>query len=117
MKQNRTSLILKVLVSIAAVFYVLFLIAEGVPLVNNAGFADSSVYLLFLIFVISYIFLWKNEVLAGILLIIWHGIQWLLVFFVWIDGGLTLILGIPIGLLGIAVLIYGIRNRKIPNPS
>ena len=112
-ENNRSQLILKILVSIAAAFYILFLIAEGIPLINNADFADSSVYFLFLFFLIGYLYLWKNMIISGSILIAWHVIQWLLVFFVWIDGALTLIMGLPIGALGIAVLISGIiESRK-----
>ena len=112
-ENNRSQLILKILVSIAAAFYILFLIAEGIPLINNADFADNSVYFLFLFFLIGYLYLWKNMIISGSILIAWHVIQWLLVFFVWIDGALTLIMGLPIGALGIAVLISGIiESRK-----
>ena len=112
-EKKRSQLTLRILVSIAAACYILFLIAEGIPLINNGGFADSSVYILFLFFLIGYLFLWKNEIISGSILIVWHGIQWLLVFFVWIDGELTLIMGLPIAALGIAVLISGIiKHRK-----
>ena len=98
--------ILRILGTISAIFYILFLVAEGVPLSKEATFADISVYLLFALFVLGYYFLWKNELVSGLLLIAWYGLQWILVFFVWVDGGMTLILGLPIGLIGIIVLIY-----------
>ena len=104
--------ILRILVTIAAILYIVFLVAEGVPLNNEATFADISVYLLFAFFVVGYYFLWKNEIVSGLILIAWHAIQWILVFWVWVDGGMTLILGIPIGILGIIILIYGIRQNK-----
>ena len=103
--------ILRILGTIAALLYVLFLIAESVPLFKEVSFADISVYLLFLVFALGYYFLWKNELISGVILIAWHAIQWVLVFTVWVDGGLTLILGLPIGIFGIFVLIYGIRKR------
>ena len=104
--------ILRILGTVAAILYVLFLIAEGVPLYKEATFADISVYLLFLVFALGFYFLWKNEFISGLILVAWHGIQWCLVFWVWVDGGMTLILGIPIGILGIIVLIYGIRDYR-----
>jgi len=103
--------ILRILGTIAAVLYIMFLIDEGVPLFAQATFADTSVYLLFLLFVLGYYFLWKNEFISGLILIAWHGLQWILVFWVWVDGELTLILGIPVGILGIIVLIYGFLNK------
>lgn len=104
--------ILRILVTIAAVLYIIFLIFEGVPLLNGAGFADISVYLLFILFAAGYYFLWKNELISGIILVVWHILQWILVFWVWVDGGLTLVLGLPIGIMGVIVLVYGIRKAN-----
>ena len=103
--------ILRILGTIAVALYILFLIAEGIPLSTESSFADVSVYLLFLLFILGYYFLWKNELISGIILIIWHAIQWVLVFWVWVDGGLTLIFGLPLGIFGIIVLIYGVRKN------
>jgi len=66
----------------------------------------------FLIFVVGYYFLRKNELVSGTILIIWHALQWLFVFYVWEHGEMTLILGLPIGVLGILVLIFGIWKQK-----
>jgi len=102
--------ILRILGTIAAILYILFLIDEGVPLLKEPSFADISVYLLFLVFVLGYYFLWKNELISGLILIAWHGLQWFLVYWVWIDGSMTLILGIPLGSFGVIVLIFGITK-------
>lgn len=103
--------ILRILGTVAAILYILFLIDEGVPLNKNATFADISVYLLFLLFALGYYFLWKNEIISGLILVSWHGMQWLLVYWIWVDGAMTLILGIPIGVFGLIVLIYGLKNK------
>ena len=107
--------ILRGLGTIAFVFYIVFLLDEDVPLFKTNSFADNSVYLLFLFFLLGYYFLWKNEVISGIILIVWHGLQWLLVFYVWEHGEMTLILGLPIGIIGILVLIFGIWRKKSIN--
>jgi len=114
MKKNANMFrnILRIAGTIAAILYTLFLVGEGVSLTKGANFADISVYMLFLVFLLSYYFLWKNEFISGIIIIAWHLIQWVLVFWVWIDGGLTLVLGLPIGIFGIIVLIYGIKKTK-----
>jgi len=104
--------IVRVLGTIAFLFYILFLIEENVPLIGSASFADISVYILFLIFVVGYYFLWGNELISGIILIVWHGLQWLLVFLVWEHGEMTLVLGLPIGIFGILVLIFGLWKQK-----
>ena len=103
--------VLRILGTIAALGYILFFIGEGVPHFKEVTFADISVYLLFAVFVLGYYFLWKDEIISGILFIVWHVLQWCLVFWVWPDGGVTIILGIPIGIFGIVVLIYGIRKQ------
>jgi hypothetical protein len=107
--------ILKILITIAAVLYIIFLIFESVPLFNGSGFADISVYLLFILFAAGYYFVWKNELISGIILVAWHIFQWILVFWVWVDGGLTLVLGLPIGIMGIIVLVHGIRKANTSN--
>lgn len=106
-------LILRILGSLALVGYILFLIGEKVPLFNNVNFTDITVYLLFIVFLAGYVSLWKYEIISGILLIAWHGIQWCLVFWIWEDGEMTLIFGFPIAIIGILVLIYGIRQKII----
>lgn len=104
--------VLKIIGIGAALLYIAFLFGEGVPLFNSSSFADISVYLLFLIFALGIYFLWRNELIAGIILIAWYILEWILVFWVWIDGGLTLILGLPIAIFGIVLLIIGIRKSK-----
>ena len=103
--------ILLILGTIIFIGYIIFLIGEGVPIFRNGTFEDLSVYLLFLIFIMGYVFLWKNEIISGIIIILWHIFQLYLVILVWHDGELTLIIGIPICIYGILVLIYGIRRK------
>ena len=105
--------VLRILGSIAVICYILFLIGEKNPLFEEASFVDISVYLLFAVFLLGYILIWKNELISGILLIAWHGLQWCLVIWIWEDSGMTLILGFPIAVVGILVLIYGIRQKII----
>jgi len=103
---------LRILGVLAMVGYILFLIMENPPLLYDSTFADTSVYLLFLFFLLSSILLWKFELTAGILLIVWYGLQWVLVFKVWTDGALTLVMGLPIACIGILAVVYGIIRRQ-----
>ncbi len=105
--------VLRVLGSIAFVAYVVFFIGEAVTPFQAKLKEVISVYLLFAVFVTGFFYLWKNEMKAGFIWIIWYAIQWCLVFWVWIDGDMTLILGLPIALLGILMIIYGVRKRKL----
>ena len=108
--------VLRTLGTIAALGYILFLIGEGVPIFKELNFADISVYLLFAVFVLAYIFLWKNELISGILLVAWYGLEWCLVLWVWVDGDMVVVLGFPIFIIGILVLIYGIRHKALSIP-
>ncbi len=109
--------ILRILGVFAMVGYILFLIMEKSPLLHDSTFADTSVYLLFLVFLLSSILLWKYELTAGILLIVWYGLQWILVFQVWADGALTLVMGLPIACIGILAVVYGIIRRISTAPE
>ena len=109
--------ILRVLGLLAMIGYILFIIAENPPLLNNSTFADMSVYLLFLFFLLSAVLLWKYELTAGILFIGWYGLQWILVFLVWTDGALTLVMGLPIASIGILAVVYGIIRRISTAPE
>lgn len=109
--------ILRVLSLVAVIFYILFLVFEGVPLDLTGPFADLSVYLLFLVFLMGCLFMWKNELVSGLILIVFYGIQWSLVLWVWVDGDMTLILGFPIAILGVLALIYGIAKKRSAKPQ
>lgn len=110
-------IILRILGSLALAGYILFLAGEGLPTIRNVTFADISVYLLFAFFLGGFVLSWKNELLAGILFVLWHGLQWTLVFWVWIDAALTLIFGLPIAIIGILFIIYGIRKRIVSSTT
>lgn len=113
MKNSRQSFrkVLRVVSVIGLLLYILFLIGERVPLFG-AGFADASVYLLFLVFLVGFAVFWKNELVSGLILIAWYGLQWVLVLWVWPDGGMTVILGFPIAVFGVIALVYGISERR-----
>lgn len=112
-KENRFLIIVKILGAIAFIFYALFLIFEDIPLTNQASLGGISVYLLFALFVVGYYFLWQNEFISGIIFMVWYVLEWILVFWVWIDGGLTLFLGFPIFLLGLFITISEVRKNKV----
>jgi hypothetical protein len=110
--KNKSNRVLKIIGVIGVILYLLFLVGEKAPLFNNASFFSISIYLLFLIFLLGILFLWKNVIVAGIICIFWYAIQWALVLCVWPDGGATLVLGFPITIFGIVVLIIGIIQKR-----
>ena len=110
--KNIANIALKIIGIIGIILYLLFLIGEGVPLLKATTFADISVYLLFVFFLLGIFFLWRNILVSGIICVLWYAIQWALVFWVWIDGEMTLIFGFPIGVFGIVVLLIWIKQRR-----
>lgn len=109
---NSFRLAYRILAVFGFIGYVLFLIDEKVSLISEPTFANISVYVLFVIFFIGFMLLWKNEVLAGIIWIVWHLLQWCLVSWVWEDADMTLIFGVPIALLGLLILFYSIKEKE-----
>jgi len=110
-KSGKTlQLIIRILATLAVIGYILFLIDEGIN-IGELNAENITVALLALFFLVNYIILWKNEFLAGILLIVWFAVQWVLVLWVWSDGEMTLIFGFPIFIIGILALIYEIRYK------
>jgi len=109
-------LLIRILATLATIGYILFLIDEKVALCQTATFADITVYILAVVFLIGFIILWKNEYIAGIVWVAWYALQWILVLWIWVDGEMTLIFGFPIFIIGILALIYGIRHKGV-NPN
>lgn len=115
MKKNMRiyRLIVRILGSLALIGYIQFLIDEGVPiLTNNVTFAEISVYILFAIFLAAYILLWNRELFSGILMLVWFGLILLCIFYVWENAALVGIVALPIAILGIVVLIFGILKKR-----
>ncbi len=73
-KRNIISLLLG---SLSLVIYILFFIDESSVLAP--GFEGYSIYLLFLVFLFGYIILWRSETLAGIIFLVWYGLDLCLV--------------------------------------
>jgi hypothetical protein len=115
-KRDFQRTVLRILGTIILFGYLGFFFDEIISSIKSTragmNFEEISVFLLFVLFLIGYYFLWTREIIAGILILVWHAIQWILVFTVWPDGGMTLIMGLPVGIFGLFVLIYGIRKKS-----
>jgi hypothetical protein len=100
--------------SIGMAIYLFFILTSGLPGIHNLNFSEISVYLLFLVFAIAYFSLWKSLTVSGILFTLFFILQLILVIYVWEDGGLTLLLGIPVLFFGIVVTLFGLNryNKK-----
>ena len=105
--------IIRILGSLALLGYIQFLIDEGVPLfASQVTFAEVSVYILFAVFLVAFILLWKHELLSGILMLVWYGLVLLCIFEIWENAALAGIVALPIAVIGIVVLIFGILKRR-----
>ncbi len=103
--------VLRILGTVAVLGCLMFFAGEGITFFKF-NTESVTVSLLFALFLEGYYYLWENILVAGIIFIVWHIIQWGLVFTVWSDGDMTLILGFPIFLLGLAAFIYVILEKK-----
>lgn len=108
------SLSLKIVASMALVGYIILLLAKNAALYTESS--ELTSYFLFSLFTVGYILLWKQKVIAGMVFLIWYTIQWYMVFLVWEKGIMTLILGFPIAVLGLLILLNGIK-KKTNKPS
>lgn len=108
--------VLRILVTLAAILYALIFIDEAFPpydpTMRESNFGIVMVFVLFIWFSIGYVYLWKNEKLAGILLTTWWIILFLTAWLVWDYGNPTVVLGFPIFILGILLVIYSRKKNK-----
>ncbi len=114
-------LILRIIATLALSGYAIFLTDLTIYWVNNDyslfRIVISTEYLMFLIFILGYYYVWKNELISGVIIVFWHMLQWVFVHWVWEDAALTLVFGIPIGLIGISLLVYGILDKRSKIPG
>ncbi|GAB2768990.1 DUF7670 domain-containing protein [Salinimicrobium soli] len=108
--------VLRVLLSLAAIIYVLVFIDEAFPpydpATRESDIGIVMVFVLFLWFLAAYIFLWKNEKISGILFTTWWLALLLTAWFIWVYGNVTVILGLPVFIMGILLLVYDGKKGK-----
>lgn len=116
-KRDYFQIILRVLVTLAAVFYALVFIEEAFPpydpIMRESNFGIFLVFVLFVWFSTGYYYLWKDEKRAGILLITWWLALFLTAWLVWMYGNVTVVLGFPIFVLGILLLLHSRKKRSV----
>jgi hypothetical protein len=109
--------VLRVLISLAAIVYFLIFIDEAFPpydpKMKESNFGIAMVFVLFIWFSIGYYYLWKNEKIAGILLSTWWVGLFLTAWLIWVYGNVTVILGVPIFILGILLLVFSNKKKTI----
>jgi hypothetical protein len=115
--KNRGLWTLRILLTIYAILYVI-LGSEDLLSINAQNSFDIALKILFAIFVIGYVILWKNELASGVIYIIWFLGMCYANFFL-CPGGITgqdcgsgIAFGIPLLILSIFFIFYGIRKKK-----
>jgi hypothetical protein len=96
--------------------YILFIIDEGVKIFPfNAE--TTTVSLLFFYYLAIFVLSWFREKTAGYLFISWYVIEMALVFYVWTEAGMVIVLGFPVLPIGVFYVLYGERKALGQKPS
>lgn len=109
--------ILRVLSTLAAIFYSMIFIDEAFPpydpSMRESNVGILMVFILFILFSIGFYFVWKHERIAGILFTTWWIGVFLTAWLIWSYGNVTVILGFPIFIIGILLLYYSHRKKYL----
>jgi len=113
--KNRRLWTMRILLSIYAILYVLIgstdFLSINAP--NSWNIEYSALKILFAIFVIGYIISWKNELASAVIFILWFlGMCYENFFLCTSDCGAGIAMGIPLLILSIFFIIYGIRGKR-----
>lgn len=114
--KNRRLWTLRILLSIYALLYLLLGSEEFLS--NSWDIEHSAFKILFAIFVIGYVISWKNELASGVIFILWFLGMCYENFFLCPGGiigkdcGDGIAMGIPLFILSIFFIVYGIRKKR-----
>jgi hypothetical protein len=113
--KNRGLWILRILLSIYAILYILIgwddFLSINAP--NSWNIEYSALKILFAIFVIGYVISWKNELASGVIFIFWFlGMCYENFFLCTSDCGAGIGMGIPLLILSIFFIVYGIKKKR-----
>jgi len=113
--KNRRLWTMRILLSIYAILYVIIgstdFLSINAP--NSWNIEYSALKILFAIFVIGYIISWKNELASAVIFILWFlGMCYENFFLCTSDCGAGIAMGIPLLILSIFFIIYGIRGKR-----
>jgi hypothetical protein len=106
---------LRILLSIYAILYVILGSSDflSINAPNSWSVEYSALKILFAIFVIGYIISWKNELASGVIFILWFlGMCYENFFLCTSDCGDGIVMGVPLLILSIFFIVYGIRRKR-----
>jgi hypothetical protein len=113
--KNKALWTLRILLSIYAILYVILgsidFFSMNAP--NSWSVEYSALKILFVMFVIGYVISWKNELASGIIFILWFlGMCYENFFLCTSDCGAGIGMGIPLLILSIFFIVYGIKKKR-----
>jgi hypothetical protein len=110
--KNRSLWILRILLSTYAILYILIGWDDFLS-PNSWNIEYSALKILFAVFVIGYVISWKNELAAGVIFILWFlGMCYENFFLCTSDCGAGIGMGIPLLILSIFFIVYGIKEKR-----
>ncbi len=104
----------KVLLTFTTIYGILYLILLITSFFEGPYDLERIiVYLAFIIFLVGYYYSWRNEMVAGIVFILWWGIMWYLgLFIAEHDRGAGVVMGVPLFIIGILFIVSWYRKRR-----
>lgn len=105
--------VLQIILTIYGLLYLLFII-DFISIDNYDPYnlENIVVNLSFVLFLVGYYMIWKNEGVAGIIFIFWWVVMWCLALFIAeIDRGSSVVMGLPLFILGILFIISWYRKK------
>lgn len=113
-KKDRSKVLL-ILTSLYGILYLLFMASESY---GTSGSEPLVVKLLFVVFLVGYFILWKNEGLGGLVFVIWWlGMWYLGIFVAEHDRGAGVAMGLPLFILAVLFIIAWYRKRARSSTS
>ena len=108
--------VLQIILTIFGLLYLLFIISNFSPIDNYDPYNLENIFvnLSFVLFLMGYYMVWKNEGVAGIIFIFWWIVMWCLTLFISEhDRGNSVVMGLPLFILGILFIISWYKKRAV----
>lgn len=116
-QKRKLPVILKIITFIYGLLYLVFVVDSFISSQNEPQASKTEqtvVTLLFVVFLIGYLFLWKNELYAGLIFLLWYiGMCYLGLFVAVTDKGASMVLGFPLLVLAILFIISWYKNKNL----
>ena len=113
--KNRRVWTLRILLGIYAALYIIFITDYFFPInvPDSWNIDNSALKILFGVFIIGYVISWKLELASGVIFFLWFiGMCYHNFFLCTSDCGAGIAMGIPLFILSIFFIVYGIGKKR-----